>query len=47
MLTRVMPHGTTFMHSQKIYMNLEQILYSKESKLQSKLILKKIYMAKF
>lgn len=31
----------------KQYMNLEQILYSKESKSQSKLILKKIYMTKF
>lgn len=33
-------------HTKK-YMNLEQILYSKESKSQSKLILKKIYMTKF
>ena len=48
MLTRVMSHGTTFMNLlKKKYLNLEQILYSKEPKLQSKLILKKIYMTKF
>lgn len=34
-----------YTHKKK-YMNLEHILYSKESKSQSKIILKKIYMTK-
>ena len=46
MLTRAMPHGTIYTHPQN-YMNLKQMLYSKESNSQSKLILKKIYMPKF
>lgn len=52
MLTRVMPRGTTFMHPLKKIFEFGTIqicnnLYSKEPKLQSKLILKKIYMTKF
>lgn len=41
------PWNNHYAYIQKKYMNLEQILYSKESKSQSKLILKKIYMTKF